>query len=407
MLWTLWAGTWRRAGDFEHATQRLPLETFPLFAKDALPAQADWTAQYAPYFDEWLAHPNYDEYWRRLSIEDHYADIQVPVLIMTAWYDIFQGGALRNFVGLQQHAGNEFARQHQRLVITIGGHAGDGRKIGEIDFGPEGDKFSEDDLILSWYDYLLKGEQNEWVTNKPVHMFVMGTNVWRDEDQWPIARAKETRYFLHSAADANSSSGHGVLAEQAPGGEKPDTYVYDPANPVPTTGGPLCCEGVHFSGGPKDQRKVEERNDVLVYSTRAFAKDTEVTGPVHVELYVKSSAVDTDFTAKLVDVWPNGYAQNLTEGIVRAKYRNSQEAPTLLVPGETNKLTIDLWSTSNVFLAGHSLRLEISSSNFPRFDRNLNTGKDAAHAADFIKATNVVLHDAQHSSALVISNVNP
>ena len=189
---------------------------------------------------------------------------------------------------------------------------------------------------------------------KPVKIFVMGKNEWREEDDWPLARAKSTRYFLHSAGGANSLRGNGGLSTAAPKTETADHYVYDPANPVPTVGGPLCCDSWHLGPGPRDQRVVESREDVLIYSTPAFAEDTEVTGPISLELFAKSSAVDTDFTAKLVDVAPDGFARNLTEGILRARYRDSQEKPTLMNPGQVYKFTIDLWSTSNVFLKGHT-----------------------------------------------------
>ena len=175
---------------------------------------------------------------------------------------------------------------------------------------------------------------------------------------------------------------------------------------MPTIGGPLCCDSTTFEPGARDQRQAESRDDVLVYSTPAFAQDTEVTGPVTLELYASSSAVDTDFTAKLVDVGPDGFAQNLTEGILRP-YRDSQETPTLLNPGEAYRLNIDLWSTSNVFRKGHMLRLEVSSSNFPRFDRNMNTGKDQATAQKSLPATNTIYHDAAHPSALVLPLVAP
>jgi putative CocE/NonD family hydrolase len=164
----------------------------------------------------------------------------------------------------------------------------------------------------------------------------------------------------------------------------------------------LCCDGSHLAPGPRDQRVVENRDDVLIYSTSAFAQDTEVTGPVTLELFAKSSAVDTDFTAKLVDVWPDGFAQNLTEGIVRGRYRDSQEKPAAMNPGQVYKFTIDLWATSNVFLKGHTLRLEVSSSNFPRFDRNMNTGEAQASARNFVPATNTIYHDAEHASALIL-----
>ena len=187
-------------------------------------------------------------------------------------------------------------------------------------------------MTLAWYDYLFKGVQNEFA-GKPVKIFVMGANQWRDEDDWPLARAQATKYFLHSSGKANSLRGDGSLSTTAPKCETADTYTYDPANPAPTIGGLLCCDGTHMPPGPRDQRPVEARDDVLIYSTPPLAADLEVTGPVTLELYAKSSAVDTDFTAKLVDVWPNGFAQNLTDGILRARYRESMEKPELLNPG--------------------------------------------------------------------------
>jgi putative CocE/NonD family hydrolase len=194
-----------------------------------------------------------------------------------------------------------------------------------------------------------------------------------------------------------------MLSPAAPADEKPDRYVYDPSDPVPTIGGPLCCEpGLPSGNGPEDQRPAEARGAVLVFSSAAFTQNTEVTGPILLDLYVSSSAVDTDFTGKLVDVWPNGFAQNLTEGILRLRYRNSQEKPELGTPGKIYHIQLDLWATSNVFLPGHTLRLEVSSSNFPRFDRNLNTGEDQAHATRMAKATNVIYHDKDRPSALVL-----
>jgi putative CocE/NonD family hydrolase len=181
-----------------------------------------------------------------------------------------------------------------------------------------------------------------------------------------------------------------------------DQYVYDPSSPAPTIGGPLCCDSDHLKPGPRDQRPVEARPDVLVYSTPLLAQDLEVTGPVQLELFAKSSAVDTDFTAKLVDVGPDGFAQNLTEGIVRARYRNSPEKAEFMNPDQVYKFTIDLWSTANVFRKGHRIRLEVSSSDFPRFDRNSNTGEDPAPATKSVPASNTIYHDAEHPSALIL-----
>ena len=375
-------------------TKILPLRGYPVL-------EGPETEGVAPYFTDWLAHPNFDDYWKRWSIEDHYTDIQVPVFGVGAWYDIFLGGTLRNYVRLKKEAGTEAARNGQRLAVTVGGHAGGGRKIGAVDFG-EKLPADDEDVMLRWYDWLLKGEANGVEKEKPVRIFVMGKNEWRDEDDWPLARAKSTRYYLHSGGSANSLSGNGALNPTAPAEEKTDQYVYDPSDAVPTIGGPLCCGPLPTGIGPEDQRPAEARNDVLVYTTAAFSKDTEVTGPVSLDLYVSSSAVDTDFTGKLVDVWPNGFAQNLTEGILRLRYRNSQEKPELANPGETYHITVDLWATSNVFLAGHKLRLEVSSSNFPRFDRNLNTGEEQARATRMVKATNVIYHDRAHPSAMVL-----
>ncbi|HVT94769.1 MAG TPA: CocE/NonD family hydrolase [Bryobacteraceae bacterium] len=380
----------------------LPLTAYPLFNFGQLPAKEELTASIAPYFLDWLAHPDYDSYWKRWSIEEHYGDIQVPALTIAAWYDIFQGGSLRNYVGMKAKGGSEAARKGQRLLVVIGGHAGSGEKIGDVDFGPAAADFDSPDVTLHWYQYLFQGAKNEFATEKPVKIFVMGANQWRQEDDWPLARAHSTQYFLHSAGKANSLRGDGKLSTAAPSAEQPDHYVYDPADPAPTVGGPLCCDSNHLEPGPRDQRSVEARDDVLVYSTPALARDMEVTGPVHLDLYAESSAVDTDFTAKLVDVAPDGFAQNLTEGIVRAKYRESQEKPTLMNPGETYHFTIDLWSTANVFRKGHKIRLEVSSSNFPRFARNLNTGAESAAASNFVSAKNTILHDANHPSALVL-----
>lgn len=377
-------------------TPTLPLLSYPVFETPS-------ATGLAPYFTDWLAHPNYDDYWKPWSIEDHYAQIQVPVFSMGAWYDIFLGGTLRNYVRLKNEAGTEAARHGQWLVIYVGGHAGGSteKKIGAVDFG---DKlpFDLEEVTLRWYDSLLKGIVNGLDHEKSVKIFVMGKNDWREEDDWPLERAKATRYYLRSTMPANGLQGGGTLSTAAPAEEKPDQYVYDPNDAVPTIGGPLCCQPLPTGVGPQDQRSAEARGDVLVFSSPAFTQNTEVTGPISLDLYVSSSAVDTDFTGKVVDVWPSGFAQNLTEGILRLRYRNSPERPELGNPGEIYHITVDLWATSNVFLPGHKLRLEVSSSNFPRFDRNLNTGEDQARGTHMIKAANVIYHDKSRPSALVL-----
>ena len=322
---------------------------------------------------------------------------------MGAWYDIFQGGTLRNYVHLKSEAGTDAARKGQRLLVYIGGHAGgtELHKVGGVEFGDKA-PFDLDEAVLRWYDWLLKGEANGVEHEKPVRIFVMGKNEWRDEDDWPLARSRKTSYYLHSAGAANALKGNGTLDTKAPSNEKPDHFVYDPENAVPTIGGPLCCGALPTGIGPQDQSSAETRDDVLVFSTPPFTQDTEVTGPVSLDLWVSSSAVDTDFTGKLLDVAPNGFAQNLTDGILRMRYRKSPEKQELLKPGEIYHVTVDLWSTSNVFLAGHKLRLEVSSSDFPRFDRNHNTGEEQATSTRLIKATNTIYHDREHPSALLL-----
>src|SRR4029077_9566380 len=227
---------------------------------------------------------------------------------------------------------------------------------GDVDFGPSA-LIDIHEIQLRWFDHWLKGIDTGILDEPPVKIFVMGDNCWRDEREWPLARTRYTPYYLHSQGRANTTSGDGALDPRQPADEAPDHFVYDPGDPVPTCGGNTLILGM----GVRDQRTVEARDDVLVYTSGAVPDALEVTGPVVVTLYAASSAPDTDFTAKLVDVHPDGFARNLTDGIARARYRESRVAPTPLTPGEVSPFTIDLWATSHVFLPGHRLRVEISS----------------------------------------------
>jgi putative CocE/NonD family hydrolase len=229
----------------------------------------------------------------------------------------------------------------------------------------------------------------------------MGDNVWRDEQEFPLARTRYTKFYLHSTKGANSVAGDGGLSLAVPATEKADEFEYDPQNPVPTIGGRLCC-GQAMPPGPADQRPNESRPDVLVFSTPPLTEDTEVTGFITLELYASTSAVDTDFTALLVDVDESGYARFLTDGIVRARYRESTKNATEVVPGKIYKYTIDLWATANVFKRGHRIRLYVSSSNFPRFNRNLNTGEDIMTSTRSVRAHQTIYHDREHNSALIL-----
>src|SRR3984893_10407942 len=273
-------------GDALGGTKVLPLISYPVL-------EAPSTTRLATYFTDWLAHPNYDDYWQQWWIEDHYGQIQVPVFNMGAWYDIFLGGTLRNYVRLKKEAGTEQARRGQKLMVYVGGHAGgsDNRKVGAVDFG-EKLPFNFEEVMLNWYDALLKAQTTAASAEKPVKIFVMGKNEWRQEDDWPLARAKNTKYYLHSAGAANTAGGDGALSTAAPDAEKADQFTYDPNDAVPTLGGPLCCGPFPPAGlGPQDQAKAESRSDVLVFTTPALTKDLEVTGPVSPDLYVSSSAI--------------------------------------------------------------------------------------------------------------------
>ncbi len=363
---------------------------------------ADLLKDVAPYMREYLTHPEDGPYWWAVSVERQHRNINVPMYHVSSWYDIFLRDALVHFNGLRSRAMTPEARGGQRLLLgpwahlfpyttpTTGG-------TGDIDFGPNA--FMDlHDTQLRWFDYWLKGIDNGMMEEPPVRLFVMGTNQWRDEYEWPLARTRYTPCYFHSRGKANSLHGDGTLSFEPPTEEPVDQYRYDPADPVPTSGGNTLIIPV----GVKDQREVEARHDVLVYTGAPLEKPLEVTGPLKIVLYASSSAPDTDFTAKLVDVRPDGYAQNIADGIVRARYRESAMTPKLLTKGEVVELTIDLWATSHVFLPGHRLRVEVSSSNFPRFDRNLNTGGDQATETRWVVADQTVLHAGQFRSHILL-----
>jgi putative CocE/NonD family hydrolase len=257
-------------------------------------------------------------------------------------------------------------------------------------------------MQVEWFDQWLRSKDTPMLSRPPVRIFVMGANRWRDEHEWPLARAKMSPLYLASRRSANTLAGDGSLNARPPRRSPADRFEFDPRHPVPTAGGATCCNPKVFPWGPMDQRAIERRMDVLVFSSPPLKEDMEVTGPVRVELYAATSAQDTDFTAKLVDVFPNGEARNLTDGILRLRYRASLEKPQAAVPGEIYRLVIDAGVTSNVFLKGHRVRIEISSSNFPRFDRNPNTGRAIADETVLRKAQQTIYHDREHPSCVIL-----
>ena len=375
----------------------LPLKDLPLMR------------ELAPYFHDWLGHPSRDEFWRAVSIQERYGSVRVPALNIGGWYDIFQGGTLRNFVGLRQQGGSKEAREGTQLLIGPWVHSNPtSQAVGIVDFGTESSQgwtpvhYDIADEHLRFFDYWLKGIANGIDRDARIKLFVMGENTWRYENEWPLARTQFTNYYLHSDGHANSAAGDGTLSPREPGDERPDHYLYDPNNPVPTMGGQLCCYPTQLPYGAFDQSAVERRADVLVYSTPPLERDVEVTGPITVNLWAITSAPDTDFTAKLVDLAPNGFARNLTDGIIRARYRQGTDQPRPISPGEPIQYTIDCWSTSNLFRAGHRILLEISSSNFPRFDRNANTGGSIAEETRLLKASQSIFHGRLRPSHLLL-----
>lgn len=361
----------------------------------------------APYFYDWIAHRTDGPYWQQWSPQRHYSEITIPVLHIEGWYDAFLAGGVRNFTGMVGSGGSEFARNNQRIVIGPWDHIGWGRPESPAapilkQIGPVGNS-PINELMLAWWDHFLKGVDNGVSNGPTVNYFEMGANVWKTATAWPLPGTQWTKYYLSSTGHAASVMGDGQLVTTAPTtGQQPDTYDYDPRNPVPSVGGHSCCGALHGTQGPYDQQSVEQRPDVLVYTTPPLATDLEVTGPVSVTLYASSSAPDTDWTAKLVDVHPDGTAVNLNNGIQRASFRESSTAPSLIEPGKVYQYTIDVWPTSNLFRVGHQIRLEVSSSDFPQFDPNPNTGSWLGESTATQVAHQRVLHDAEHPSALVL-----
>jgi putative CocE/NonD family hydrolase len=354
--------------------------------------------RFAPGYFELLDHPSYDAFWEPYDISARYDRFRVPALHITGWYDWFAKGTSQNYAGLRAKAATEHARRNQRLIIGFWTHAQPGptdTKVGDVDFGPEA-AFDAAALREQWFNCWLADKGCDALNGPPVRLFIMGENRWRDENEWPLARAKPTSYYLHSGGRANTLKGDGVLRLTPPVDQPPDRYAYDPWDPVPTgpSGG--------YSRLPVDQRPIEERQDVLVYTTEPLAQAVEVTGPISVVLWIATSVRDTDFTIKLVDVFPDGSARLLTDGILRTRYRRSRTNPELLAPGTPTELRIDAGVTANLFKAGHRIRVEVSSSNFPRFDRNPNTGAPFGESGEMQVAEQTIFHDAAKPSRLIL-----
>ena len=357
-------------------------------------------------FEDFVSHEPADPWWDQFGYIKDSDRFDVPALHVNSWYDYGVTETFYLFNLFQKNAESARARNNQFAIISPTSHCGSERAteqtiVGERNVGDA--QFDFWGVYLRWFDYWLKGIKNGITDMPKVQIYAMGRNEWRGEWEWPLARTKYAKYYLHSDGHANSRFGNGTLSTRKPGNEPSDQFVYDPKTPVPSVGGPICCTGTPDAPpGAFDQSEVETRHDVLVYTTPLLEEGIEVTGPLQVVLYVSSSAKDTDYTAKLVDVYPDGRAYNVQEGILRARYREGFKKKVWMKPGEVYKVKIDLHTTSNYFGPGHRIRVEISSSSFPRFDRNLNTGGNNFDETKWVIAKNTVYHTKKYPSYIIL-----
>lgn len=381
-----------------------------------LPMKEALTSQGMPAtdFEDTISKSATDPYWDALPYmkEDYTSD--VPTLFINSWYDFGADMTMLEFNHFREHSVSATARENQYAIMSPHTHCSFEREafehtvVGERDVGDT--RFDYRGTYLTWFDAWLKNDPQarRRITEWPkIHYFAMGSNRWQTADEWPVKGTQERTLFLSSAGRANGLYGDGQLVD-APiaTAAASDTFIYDPGNPVPSRGGSFCapCMGTPDGGvpGAVDQRPVEVRADVLIYTSEVLQKELNVTGEPHVVLYVSSDVVDTDFTVKLVDVQPDGRAFNVLEGILRARYREGQEKEVWMCPGETYELTIPLGATSNVFLPGHRVRLEVSSSNFPQYERNLNVGGVNVEQTKWAVARNTMHHTPRLRSRLVL-----
>ena len=351
------------------------------------------------------ADPWFDRF--NLTANDRF---DVPTLLINSWYDYGASDMFYQFNLLRRNSESATARDNQFIITSPTTHCGSESMtqetiIGERNLGdPRLDYWK---MYIDWFDHWLKGVDNAVTEMPKVQYYLMGKNEWRSGNAWPLPQTEFRSYYLRSDGQANGRFGNGALSTRPPTEEAteepPDRYVYDPATPVPTNGGTFCCTNTPgLDGGGWDQSAVEMRHDVLVYTSPVLEEEVEVTGPIEARLYVSSSAKDTDFTARLVDVYPNGKAYNVQEGILRARYRDGFDKKVWMSPGRVYEIKIDLHATSNYFGPGHRIRLEVSSSNFPRFDRNLNTGGDNYTETEWVIAKNAIFHSKEYPSRIIL-----
>lgn len=350
------------------------------------------------YFDQVIANPVPGSFWEERSLLEGYESIRIPVLHWSGWYDSYTGPAIKDWSEISRR---NSSAGHNHLFIGPWDHEGTAdeiHRVGGLDVG-QGTEKHRWDTYQSFFDHYLMGLSDDSSQIPKVHIFVMGENVWRDEQAWPLEQTRFTEFYLHSNGKANSLNGDGILNMSIPGEEQADTYVYDPTNPIDNT---LYLDCYSIAGEMGDRSEIEERQDVLVYSTDKLDSDMEITGPLKAKLFAASSAVDTDFTVTLVDVFENEYANLIQDGIIRASYRDSDLEPSPIIPGKIYEYTVDLWATSYVVKKGHRLRVEVSSSCFNRYDRNTNTGEPFGKATGTVLAKQTVFHSREYPSHIIL-----
>jgi len=373
---------------YDEVLRRLPLSEMDLRA-------SGYAVQ---HYRDWLKHQSYDQYWSSIGDEEQFEKVKVPVHTSGGWFDIFLSGTINGFTGMRRMGGTEKARRESKMIIGAWGH-GPSQKFGDVDFGPGANR-NLFERQLRWYDHYLKGEDNGIDREPPVEIFYMGVNKWQHVQEWPLPGTKFTPHYL-DGANANSVQGSGTLVPTPPAREGADQYSYDPNNPVPTLGGNNCC-GTPTQAGPKDQRPIESRQDVLVYTSEVLRAPVAIAGPVKMKLFAATDGRDTDWMVKLVDVYPDGFAMNIAEGILRARFRSGLDRMQLLTPNQPYEFEIDMAGTANVFRVGNRIRVDITSSNFPQFDRNPNTGDDLGSYTRVRTARQTVYHGGSRGSHIVL-----
>ena len=356
-------------------------------------------------WDEMLTRKPNDPKWYTGGLYHDDMPFGVPAFWFISWYDVASSPNIELVNHIHKNIADKEISENQYMVIAPSGHCGFWRDsentvIGERNVGNA--YLDYDGMIYNWFDYWLKGDDNGFVKKLPyVQYYTMGMNKWQTAEEWPPANTRMTTFYMHSAGNANSLNGDGTLSLKSPGkAEKPDIYIYDPFNPVTSYGGNLCCYGNAIKAGSMDQKAMELRNDILVYSSDVLKEGVEVSGFIETTLYVSSDAKDTDFTIKLIDVYPDGRAYNLDETILRARYREGYDREVFMEPGKVYKVSMTPMSTSNFFEKGHRIRIEVSSSNFPRYDRNLNTGGSNYDESVGVTAINMIHHSNDYPSAI-------